>query len=283
MRCSLLLPLLFTSIGLPFHTYANEDIRYYDIELVIFENLQDKNFQTEYWAQNIERPIPETFIDLNSELPEQLVLPENIDPLLTFKEIPGRDLRLLEEASKIEQSASRRVILHTAWVQPGLAHDKSISVHFNQTLVPEASVRSDQLENDATEFPSELSLQKYESASLDSLIRVSLARYLHVETDLLLTLDEEPAPLIESPFAQTESFIENAAVTTTDSREIEGGETGLRPLPRQVHIQQTRRRIRSNELHYLDHPLISMVILITPHAIKVKDKPAEKKKTTLKK
>jgi hypothetical protein len=273
------------SIGLPFHTYANENIRYYDIEVVIFENLQDKNFQAEYWAQNIERPIPETFIDLNTELPEQLVLPENVEPILSFKELPGQDLRLLEEASKIEQSASRRVIMHTAWVQPGLAYDKSVNVHFNQTIFPDApdqSTQSDQQENYSTAFSPEQPEHKYESATLDSLIRVSLARYLHVETDLLLTLDEEPSSLIESPFAQTESFIENSAVTSTDSREIAGEETGLRPLPRQVHIQQTRRRIRSNELHYLDHPLMGMVILITPHEVEAKDIPVNKKKATVK-
>ena len=263
MSRSLLLIVLFAFIGLPVQSIANEKIRYYNIEVVVFENLQEGHFQTEHWAQSIERTIPEVFIDLNSPLPEQIELPDNTDPKLAFKEIPGKDLKLLEEASKIDQSRSRRVILHTAWVQPGLSHDKSLHVHFNQVLTPSITEESETADSNLALQPHE---QKYQSASLDSLIRVSLARYLHVETDLLLTINSEESPnFVDSPFEQTAALMENVTDSAFESEQGMEAETDLRPLPRQVHIQQIRRRIRSNELHYLDHPLFGMLISISPH------------------
>jgi hypothetical protein len=31
------------------------------------------------------------------------------------------------------------------------------------------------------------------------------------------------------------------------------------------HLKQTRRRMRSRELHYLDNPVLGMLVLITPY------------------
>ena len=40
-----------------------------------------------------------------------------------------------------------------------------------------------------------------------------------------------------------------------------------------IHLKQKRRRIRSSELHYVDHPVLGMLIYITRY-----EKPEDKNK-----
>ena len=47
---------------------ADEEVRYYDVELILFENLELGSRQSELWPSSVERtdPEPETVIKLNS-------------------------------------------------------------------------------------------------------------------------------------------------------------------------------------------------------------------------
>ena len=72
-----------------------------------------------------------------------------------------------------------------------------------------------------------------ERPAVQGTVEVSLARYLQVDVDLLYT-----RPVIA----------EDGAPNTTPSR--------FRLV--------SKRRMRSNELHYIDHPLFGVLILITP-------------------
>jgi len=253
--------LLFFAIFIfPLSLYAS-DTRYYDVEIIMYEQLQAENLGAEQWQVNIEREVPEVFIELNSELPKQLNLPENILPELSFRKLPSTAYRLSEEATTIEESPGHHVLLHTAWVQPGLPQDASINVHINKTFPAGHS-------NDFNNKNQETTLQApaiiSSSGTLDALIRISLARYLHIETDVFLSYDESPR--------------------TINYTELQSNQTNEPPLtqswPKQYHIKQTRNRIRSTELHYLDHPVLGMLILFTPHEVVVKNNPVNKTGST---
>lgn len=73
--------------------------------------------------------------------------------------------------------------------------------------------------------------------SVDGTLRVILSRYLHVETDLRY---QRPQDLE----VDTESDIFQA--------------------PQPLFRLKESRRMRSKEVHYLDHPLFGVIILITP-------------------
>ena len=227
------------------------DIRYYDVEVIIFENLQTDSRNSERWPQQLEREIPEKLIEIGGEWPGGR--PEEYDPTLSFKALPENEWRLTSEAEKIAKSKSRRLMLHKAWVQPGLTQEQAISVHINQPVITEQE--NEESVATAEQSPPAATL---DSGTLDALIRVSLARYLRVETDLLFTLDQPPEEqsLISSPESESE--------------------TETIPAPRYFHVQELRRRIRSTELHYLDHPVLGMLIMFTPH--KTADEAAAKKK-----
>ncbi len=218
------------------------EIRYYDVEVIIFEHLQNDSRNAEQWPLQMEREVPEKLVEIGGEWPGGR--PEEFDPKLSFKPLPKNKWRLMAEAEKINKSNSRRLLAHVAWVFPGLSQEQAISVHFNQPVPTLAN---------ADESTPAVDTPVLESGTLDALIRISLARYLRVETDLLFSLDEPAA--VENSLLNENELESNADATLT---------------PRYFHVQQLRRRIRSTELHYLDHPILGMLIMFTPHKIKVK-------------
>ncbi len=259
MKQLLLLTLALFSLSL-----QAADIRYYDVEVIIFEHLQANSRNAEQWPQKIEREIPKALIEIGGDWPGGI--PEEYDPALSFIPLPESKWRLKAETEKIDESTSRRLLAHVAWVQPGLSQEQAISVHFNRPVtsndetVESEIVTSDQTVGDETVDAQTNDKNTQDSGTLDALIRISLARYLRVETDLLFTLDE---PLPE----------ENVMYPDSDSET----ETETIPAaPHYFHVQQLRRRIRSTELHYLDHPVLGMLIMFTPH--ETSNKAAAKKK-----
>jgi hypothetical protein len=74
-----------------------------------------------------------------------------------------------------------------------------------------------------------------DKAYVDGLVRVTVERYLHLDLDLRLHL---PA-------------------NTTQAMSLEYG------VP-EIRLRQ-QRRMRSKELHYIDHPRFGVIALITPY------------------
>ncbi len=234
-------------------TLHADEVRYYDTEIIIYENLSADNRNAEQWSKKMEREIPEMLVEISGAWPGDI--PKGYDPKLSFMRLPASQWRLKTEAEKIDSSTSRRVLAHVAWVQPGLSQGKAISVHFNRTIA--ASSDTGEIESPLTPT-TDASVPG--SGTLDALIRISLARYLRVETDVVFMLDSS-LPIEE---------------TTQNENSAPENEIDAIPEPRYFHIQQLRRRIRSTELHYLDHPVVGMLIMFTPH--KTSGKLAAKKK-----
>ncbi|MFO7602537.1 MAG: CsiV family protein, partial [Gammaproteobacteria bacterium] len=136
-------------------------------------------------------------------------------------------------------------IKHVAWRQPGLASEVALPVVIQDTIaaeIPEPGTTAGQ--------PEPL---LYTQARLDGIITISLARYLHFET----TLRFEANGLTPPPTEQ------NAGFLTTDTLDtIKAGPSTV------VYVDTQRRRMRSSELHYIDHPVIGMLVLMTPVELK---------------
>ena len=86
---------------------------------------------------------------------------------------------------------------------------------------------------------------------LEGTVKVVLGRYLHVYANLLL---RRPMP---EGFAG-ENRVGGLQKTADDSG------AGFQEPTTQLHEFQMRqhRRMRSNEVHYLDHPMMGMIVLI---------------------
>ncbi len=175
--------------------------RWFEIELVIFENSDSHWMESEQWPDDLEPPV----FDHALELAEQ-------EPLVTK--------RLEGVAKRISRSSKYKLLMHTGWLQSVLSRDDAVGVRLTKTV------------GDNT---------------LDGIVKISVERYLHVNIDLLYQKETRGLhPLVlqsdTDPFSFSMDF---------KSYAIKG-----------------KRRIRSKELHYFDHPLVAVLVLVTPYEYK---------------
>jgi len=85
---------------------------------------------------------------------------------------------------------------------------------------------------------------------LEGTIKIHIARYLHLTTDLWLTQGSK------------ETNLTWPSVPTRPGSSSTKASYNLTSYP--VATLRERRRMRSKELHYIDHPLMGVLILFTP-------------------
>ncbi len=174
-------------------------------------------------------------------------------------------------ASYMRRSGRYDPLFHGAWYQP---------IREEELALPIVLDRS----GDSGDWP-----------RLQGSVKLYLSRYLHIETDLWLNTrgdylpgqwqmpapplgppsliveeppDEDPDPMaIGWPATGSDGFPVADEIMPTpgapDPQEI-GIETGPRYPFRHAVLMQQKRRMRSTEVHYLDHPLIGVVVTLTP-------------------
>jgi hypothetical protein len=256
-----------------FSAFAEDEIRYYDIEFILFEHTDSKNRQAEDW-QARRLPAESEQAELSHELGQPFMIEAEspYDPESMFTLLPDQDKKLLDDAKLIEKSQNRRILAHLAWRQPGLPKEQAIWVQFKKQLASTAS------DDTSVVKPSDLISASSETTSIDFLtgkqhfqpyvegkIKVMLARYLHVDTHIMYFAT--PAP------SESEKIVNHEENTVTYS-DIELDQENDEE-PEVFLLKQLRRRIRSTELHYLDNPVMGMLLLITPY-----EKPEQPDQTT---
>lgn len=240
---------------------SDDEIRYFDVEIVIFKN--DKVPKGSEFILPVSSPrIDEDILDLSS--------PRSIEAAKekSYEIIPNDELRLTESVVKIVDSPRYSLLAHTGWRQPGLDKDQALPVWIqgghifgteytsidDYTSLQEMS-NSDTAQQSAESGSSLSTLGKsafrnraalYE---LEGKITIVLSRYLHTFADLVL---RKPRLAIDPEFdANGENQFLNEDMP--DTRILNN------------HQLKEQRRMRSNRLHYLDSPEFSMLILITPY------------------
>lgn len=231
--------------------YAENDIRYYDVEFILFEHIDAKNRQSEDWQARRLPPAsdePEPSHQLGT--PYALEKKSPYDRKAMFTILPRSQWQLIPEAELLKKSKTRRILSHVAWRQPGLAKDQAVWVNFknmvnsNKILVPGKKTGSADFLTGEKEF----------SPYIEGKVKVMLARYLHVDTDILYFAD----PL---PRVATNTSVENTVDVSGETEDIQYAAHE----PEVFLLKQLRRRMRSKELHYLDHPVLGMLLMITPY------------------
>lgn len=161
---------------------------------------------------------------------------------------------LTEQAEKINENEHMKVVYHKSWLEP-IQSEKRASAHkFKVALKEEPMI----------EINGEFKLHRN--------------RYLHIQTDFHVqhyekkSLEEQAQEADKAPEqAQNQQqpssqITENTQATenTEQSSELEPKEEVEVIIPvRAAHVKLTRR-MRSNEMHYLDHPMLGIIIKAIP-------------------
>lgn len=279
-----------------------EPLTWYTVEIIVFENASEMGRQAETWPADPGLPRLADALELTADgmtledlarvAPEEGRPPAeggdagtetapDATPAVTlpraFRRLPPEEFRLNGAWQSLERSSAYRPLLHVAWIQPGFPAEQARLVHLrndnaalgavsagvgaNPGAEPTAAVgiASPYAGNAPTLAPRIVIARDPSRPALDGTLRVHRARYLHVQADLLYYRPSDggvpapPAPSDRPPDSPDAAFIEQLLAEE-------------QAAPRLFRMTQSRR-MRSKELHFLDHPLFGVLVAAWPLAL----------------
>lgn len=279
---------------------------WYQIELIIFEYTNTKNVETEVWQPQPGNPEQDLSLELmdSKTMLEQSIIP---DPYLL---LDPEEFQLTQEYNLLRSSRQRNPLLHLAWRQPANNKDESIPIRIhggklysiqperNVTPAPDTSLgfgnflgdilgsehietQTDEPEYNDPETAEDLLEQ------IEGTIRISRARYLHVWTDLIYRIPSTDIESISYSSDSQNTHIQDIYSQNMDAINSYESNTDFDSINthQATHNQplanfrlQDHRRMRSKELHYIDHPLFGIIVKAMPYELPelpVEEPPAE--------
>ncbi|MGB0203922.1 MAG: CsiV family protein [Neptuniibacter sp.] len=214
---------------------------WYTVEVIIFANTGNEALDDEYWPEINEVPL-KTSITLTEPT-------QSDDELTAFQKLTPSLLSLNQELAQLKRSGNYRVLYHEGWMQP---------VAETQQPQPVRIQGGNILDNGMFE--------------LDGYIGIGKGRYLHFRPDLYFSRSlsaSESAMLLKTQQAASSEITETAnaqelttLAASTATRAIQPVELFI-PETLTVNLNQARR-MRSKELHFIDHPLFGVLIEVKP-------------------
>lgn len=279
---------LFLTIGVvaPSSAQNNPSIdneankRWYRVELIIFRQGGNPNEHVERWDTNISLSYPEEWVTLVEQEEESTLAPEGSLILL-----PESELTLQDKARKLQRSNRYRVLFHGAWDLGMIERAKSPSI-----LIEGGNTFGDYRELAGS---IELNLQRYLHITTNLWI-TDFATNFGQETRDWPTIPLAPThPNYESQrngFSVSQSVSQNIASFNNPSQSSQfnndwraddnqgfnndnnfgSRQNNYDSLISSPYVIENiapiklTRRMRSKELHYLDHPLAGILIQFTP-------------------
>lgn len=244
--------------------------RWYQVEIVLFERL-DGSHQEETWpkfpdlsgvaeAQQLQQihpvPGPTPGVQAATELGPLAADNSTAWPVRDrpggeerpFVLAPASALSLTEEAARLDAGRNRRVLLHLGWNMPVQGEDSPDRIHLFAARA------------------------LHGRALVDGTLSIHVGRYLHVATNLYATkyeLTKKPLRLFfaDRPAPAVRPQGPGPGPWQPELRYPGVGQPTLAPqwVPTESIAFQGARRMRSNELHYLDHPYFGLLIRFTPY------------------
>ena len=268
-------------------TQDEVSLTWYQVEVFIFANEAFDASKGEQWPQELRLRYPSNSVRL-TEVEEAVAVdnfstiedalnqppvsePENlegrpaeesdstatIEPPTAFELLPLEQFVLVDHAKKLSRQHNFRPLFHQAWLQTMDSRERSAPIVIRG---------GDQFDN---------------HFELEGTIKLSVERYLHIQTDLWLSRFISMAASDE-PFWNTLPLppeVEKVEKTASDGLFIDATmPLSVRPsidafdfiAQPQYRVDKTvvmrqDRRMRSQELHYIDHPLFGMLLKVTPY------------------
>lgn len=227
-----LLVLLCAAVSLPIAVHA-EQARMYRVEMVLFRHTDTNAVKEEVWQSA-----------LIARLGEAVQLHDR-DRDTRFQDVSGTPFGLRGVVTRLEQNPLYEVIASFAWEQPGLAPEAAVPLRIQAG--PRLGHRAPQGTPEFGPWRIVPAMERVPESpeppkpvyEVDGTVTLSLARFLHVHTDLLYRrATHEP-------------------LHGDHIRTVEGG------MFAESHVSE-RRRMRSREKHYLDHPMMGVIVEVTP-------------------
>ena len=269
--------------------------RWFQVELILFAHQNGKAMEAEKWPDIEGLVLPEKLLELTLPTPEPLsgqplkdpagdILPADSPQVETFSTaektslmpiahqlLKAEALQLGDTMKKLQRAKHFKPLLHVAWQQPTVDAQQAKPVFLFEGMadpLPVEDTASKPLENTDQESASLKPIFTVEENAntgpknprLVGTVRLSVARYLHLAADLVYR-----APVTQQeaiPVSDLDLWYDHPHPTLYDPQ---GPAYQLKEwqATRGFRLQESRR-MRSKEIHYLDHPFFGMIVLVTP-------------------
>jgi hypothetical protein len=220
----------------------------YELEVIIFEDTTGVYDYAESWLslspdKRAGQEMPASNSGIAKKKKSAAKKPQH-------KFLEASQYRLSGQAGRLAKNPDFRILVHTAWKQPGLDRDLAFAVPIDSTATSKAHSKV-----------SEQAIKTKLESFIKGEITLIMSRYLHVNAELDYFRTKPKAALIFTD--QDQAVVEEKS--SYDKYPI-----------------LFERRMRSREVHYIDHPLVGMIVLATPYKIETeadKEQPAKTYKT----
>lgn len=257
-----LLALVLPIPALPAAAAEPEAERWYEVELIVFAHADKRYLEAEVWPEEVPMPPTAKAVAL---IPAAEQPPQTLEQVQRFQHLGLDELRMTGAFERMQASSLFEPLLHVGWRQPGMPLDNPLPVYLHSDL--HAAADAAEALAPAPGGDMEPALAPIEDTPmaaprLEGTIALKLGRYLHLDTDLIYRLPREEVVEAASTVAPGDDDLELAA----------GDRAGddfpplvlAEPVTRDFRLNESRR-MRSGELHYLDHPLFGLVARVTPY------------------
>ncbi len=234
--------------------------QYYIVEVVLFRQLNKQGKLDEFWNR------PDIFNDLSSNNAPQDNLTDD-SPALAEYDLQSRRFsplrngiaetsagrhKLADSAAHLRYSPNYQVLAHFGWTQRSLSKKRAlpiriISNQFSDALMPQGE------------------------------IKLYVSRFLHMQVDLKAsqcvhtsstTLDNSDGNENENVSDQEldQQLEQGLSKLETETLEVNNTSADTQCI-NNIYTFKQNRKMRSNELHYIDNPTFGMLVYVTPFSI----------------
>jgi len=271
---TILLPALATA-GAKSPPPSLEDARWFQVELILFAQKKGDPLNAEQWPDIGDLTLPDTLLELH--LPQDANTAknrvsavaassssENRLKLPPAYQILGDDaLQLTDTVKKLRRSSRFTPLLHIAWQQPTYNRQQAQPIFFMEGMNKPLSAKAGRK---VTPRNASRMLRGTDNnigppnPLFVGTVTLSVERYLHLAADLFYRQPVTQHSAI--PISDLDLWYDRPYPTLN---EPQGPAYRLRSWQaiRGFQLKESRR-MRSKEIHYLDHPFMGLVVVITP-------------------
>lgn len=249
-----LIPLLLMLVAMP--SLAQ---RQFDIEVIIFKRAVDAEQTAESW------PMTQPQIDLERA---GSFSDASYRSKKGVQMLPYSAYELTEEAAELKKHAGFEVLMHKAWRQGDQGRFGAPTFHiqagrdFSNRFNADGSMIGSETKDQALEGITEESIPK-PLYQLDGKLQIYVEHYLYADVELDLK-----APSVREVTLETADQTELNQELSDQEQVVQVGL--MEDVTPTVHKQEflksyrfdQKRRMRSTETHYLDHPLMGVIVQV---------------------
>jgi hypothetical protein len=261
---TLLLLFLTTGYTLAEVVSSEENLKHYDVEIIIFEDAHARYLTSEKWQENIitealstaETEINEVTKESNNLISDNFSPNNQTQENLAIEEISTDRFQsitpdiLNKQYKRIKASSQYNVLFYGAWRQAGLDKKNAFEINIGE------------LENTHT---------SKSDNTLTGTFRLVLRRFLHIHNQLdyqrVVAAVAQGSAVMSRKDGISQGAMDGGAIYEPKNGEITpgaGSEIHDNLNQFNIHPINSHRRMRSKELHYIDHPLVGILIQINP-------------------